>query len=60
MPDFGNPELVTMGVSIEKPVTGIPQLATSLKFGEAEESEDYEEGSSSGKSNSRVHGEEIV
>jgi len=49
-----------MGVSIEKPVTGILQLATSLKFGEAEESEDYEEGSSSGKSNSRVHGEEIV
>jgi len=60
VPDFGNPELVTMGVSIEKPVTGILQLATSLKFGEAEESEDYEEGSSSGKSNSRVHGEEIV
>ncbi|PVH80921.1 hypothetical protein DL98DRAFT_654370 [Cadophora sp. DSE1049] len=60
VPDFGNPELVTMGVSIEKPLTGILKLATSLEFGEAEESGEYEEGSSSGKSNSRIHGEEIV
>ncbi|KAK0122425.1 hypothetical protein ONS95_010661 [Cadophora gregata] len=59
VPDFGNPELVTMVVSIEKPVTGILKLATSLDFGEAEaeESEECEEGGSSGKSGSRVHGE---
>ena len=49
-----------MGVSIEKPITGVLKLGTSLEFGEEEESEEYEEGSSSGKSNSRVHGEEIA
>lgn len=60
VPDFGNPELVTMGVSIEKPVTGILKLATSLDFGEAEESEEFEEGSSSGKNSSKLHGKDIV
>ncbi|KAH7370866.1 hypothetical protein BKA65DRAFT_545565 [Rhexocercosporidium sp. MPI-PUGE-AT-0058] len=47
VPDFGNPELVTMGVTIEKPVTGILKLGASLEFGEAEESEEFEEGSAS-------------
>lgn len=61
IPDFGNPELVNMGLSIEKPANGILKWATSLEFGEAEEEEaevNHEHGK--GKSNSRVDGEDIV
>lgn len=58
--DFGNPQLVTMGLSIQRPVTGILKLATSLEFGEAEETEEFEESGASGKSNSQVAGEDAV
>ncbi len=50
-----------MGLSVEKPATGILKWATSLEFGEEEENEEevnHEHGK--GKSNSRVEGEHVV
>ncbi|KAK2624183.1 hypothetical protein QTJ16_006133 [Diplocarpon rosae] len=43
VPDFGNPELVTMSISIEKPSAGIHKLSTSLTFGQVESEELDEE-----------------
>ncbi|KAH9206897.1 hypothetical protein DL95DRAFT_396503 [Leptodontidium sp. 2 PMI_412] len=60
VPDFGNPELVTMGVSIEKPATGILKLATSLEFGEAEPEDEYQEEGPSSKGNASLSGGEHI
>lgn len=60
VPDFGNPELVTMGVSIEKPATGILKLATSLEFGEAEPEDEYQEEGTSSKGNATLSGGEHI
>ena len=36
VPDFGNPNLVTTSIAVEKPNAGVVTLATSVLFGEAE------------------------
>lgn len=35
--DFGNPALVTMALSVEKPARGLWKLATSVLYGEPDE-----------------------
>jgi len=40
VPDFGNPNLVTMAIAVEKPVAGVVKLATSVLYGEPDETED--------------------
>lgn len=61
--DFGNPELVQLGISIEKSGSGILKLGTSLEFGE--EDEEQEENyrprrSLGGNGGSRATGEDHV
>lgn len=34
IPDFGNPNAVTLDLAIEKPSEGLVKLATSVLFGE--------------------------
>ena len=43
MPDFGSPNLVTMAIAVEKPVSGVMKLATSVLYGEPEETEEIGE-----------------
>ncbi|CAL3966827.1 unnamed protein product [Diplocarpon coronariae] len=43
IPDFGNPELVTMSVSVEKSSANVHKLSTSLTFGQVEGEELDEE-----------------
>jgi len=38
--DFGNPNLVTMALAVEKPVDGVLKLATSVSYGEPEEADE--------------------
>jgi hypothetical protein len=38
-PDFGNPGSVIMAVAIERPAPSVVKLATSVQFGELEDSE---------------------
>ncbi len=40
VPDFGNPNLVTMAIAVEKPVAGVLKLATSVLYGEPDETEE--------------------
>jgi hypothetical protein len=39
VPDFGNPNLVTLAIAVEKPAKGIYKLATSVLHGEPDEEE---------------------
>ena len=38
--DFGNPNLVTLAIAVEKPVAGVVKLATSVLYGEPDETEE--------------------
>lgn len=40
VPDFGNPSLVTLAVTVEKPAKGLYKLATSVLHGEPDDEED--------------------
>jgi hypothetical protein len=41
--DFGYPNLVTLALAVEKPVDGVLKLATSVQYGEPEETEEQPE-----------------
>ena len=64
VPDFGNPNLVVMAITVEKPVAGVVKLATSVLYGEPDEIEENtaETGESrrTRKSNPRMLAEDIV
>ena len=38
--DFGDPHLVIMAIAVEKPVSGVLRLGSSVSYGEAEATED--------------------
>ena len=38
--DFGNPNLVTLAIAVEKPIAGVVKLATSVLYGEPDETEE--------------------
>ena len=40
VPDFANLNLVTMAITVEKPVAGVVKLATSVLYGEPDETEE--------------------
>jgi hypothetical protein len=44
-PDFGYPGLVNLAVAVEKPASGLIKFATSVQFGESEDSEENGAGS---------------
>jgi len=62
--DFGYPNLVTMAVAVEKPVDGVLRLATSLQYGEPDETDEEpaetHEYGRPGKKNSRTPSDDYV
>lgn len=44
-PDFGYPGSVNLAVAVEKPSSGLIKFATSVQFGESEDSEEDGAGS---------------
>ncbi|KAE8442405.1 hypothetical protein EG329_003363 [Mollisiaceae sp. DMI_Dod_QoI] len=58
VPDFGNPESLAMAVAVEKPIDGVLRLATSVVFGEPEETED--EHQHTHKNKPRMPAEDVV
>jgi hypothetical protein len=38
--DFGYPNLVALAIAVEKPISGVLKLATSVQYGEADETEE--------------------
>lgn len=61
-PDFGSPGSVTMAVAIERPSPSVVKFATSVQFGEREDSEQNGRGfaEDAGKYISRPHSESAV
>jgi len=64
VPDFGNPNLVTMAIAVEKPVAGVMKLTTSVLYGEPVETEEStaetHESRHARKNNPRTPAEDIV
>jgi hypothetical protein len=47
-PDFGYPGSVNLALAVERPASGLWKFATSVQFGEPEDSEENGEGSGRG------------
>jgi hypothetical protein len=62
VPDFGSPNLVNTTIAVEKPISGLLKLATSVEYGEPDEADENEthEQRRYGKSKPRVPAEDEV